>query len=386
MKYIPYGRQDVTENDINEVTKVLRSDFLTQGPKVEEFEKNVAYEVDAKFGVAVNSATSALHLACIALGLGEGDQLWTSPTTFVASANCGLYCGATVDFVDIDIETGLMCVKELAKKLEKAKRESKLPKIVVPVHLSGASCNMKSIKKLAEEYDFHIIEDASHAIGGRYEENPVGNCKYSDVTIFSFHPVKIITTGEGGMAMTNSVALADRMKLLRSHGITKNFNDFERKDMGAWHYEQQELGYNYRMNDIEAALGISQMKRLEKIVRTRNEQRSLYIEKLEGSNIKLLKVPSNTYSSVHLVVARLINTTETEHKEIFQKLRDSGIGVQLHYAPVHLQPHYKRYGFKAGDFKNAEEYARTALSIPVYPGLTKDDQDYICKKIKEVTN
>ena len=255
MKYIPYGRQDVTEDDINEVTKVLKSNFLTQGPKVEEFEKNVAYEVDAKFGVAVNSATSALHLACIALGLSEGDQLWTSPTTFVASANCGLYCGATIDFIDIDIETGLMCVKELEKKLEKAKRESKLPKIVVPVHLSGTSCNMKAIKRLAEEYNFHIIEDASHAIGGKYEENPVGNCKYSDITIFSFHPVKIITTGEGGMAMTNSMELAERMKLLRSHGITKNFNDFERKDMGTWHYEQQALGYNYRMNDIEAALG-----------------------------------------------------------------------------------------------------------------------------------
>ena len=386
MKYIPDGRQDVTEDDINEVTKVLKSNFLTQGPKVEEFENKVAEEVKAKYGVAVNSATSALHIACVALGLSEGDQLWTSPTTFVASANCGLYCGATIDFIDIDIETGLMCVKELEKKLEKAKRESKLPKIVVPVHLSGTSCNMKAIKRLAEEYNFHIIEDASHAIGGKYEENPVGNCKYSDITIFSFHPVKIITTGEGGMAMTNSMELAERMKLLRSHGITKNFNDFERKDMGTWHYEQQALGYNYRMNDIEAALGISQMKRLANIVKTRNEQRALYIKKLENFNIKLLKVPSNTYSSVHLVVARLIKATELEHKEIFQKLRDSGIGVQLHYAPVHLQPYYKKAGFKAGQFKNAEEYARTALSIPVYPGLTNEQQEYVCNKLKEITN
>ena len=386
MEYIPYGRQEVTENDIDEVTKVLRSNFLTQGPKVEEFEKEVADEVDAQYGIAVNSATSALHLACGAIGLGEGDRLWTSPTTFVASANCGLYCGATVDFVDIELDTGLMCIKELERKLEKAKEESKLPKIVVPVHLSGTSCNMRAIKKLADKYKFNIIEDASHAIGGSYEEEPVGNCKYSDVTIFSFHPVKIITTGEGGMAMTNSTALADKMKLLRSHGITKNLNNFERKNVGEWHYEQQELGYNYRMNDIEAALGVSQIKRLKSIVKTRNKQREIYIKKLDDCNIEILKVPENTYSSVHLVVARLTKTTEERHKEIFKELRDSGIGVQLHYAPVHLQPYYKRMGFKAGQFKNAEEYARTALSIPVYPGLTDEEQEYVCNKLKEVTN
>ena len=386
MKYIPYGRQDVTEDDINEVTKVLRSDYLTQGPRVEEFENKVANEVDAKYGVAVNSATSALHLACVALGLGEGDQLWTSPTTFVASANCGLYCGATVDFVDIDIETGLMCVKELENKLKKAKKESRLPKIVIPVHLSGASCDMKRIKKLADKYNFNIIEDASHAIGGKYEEEPIGNCKYSDVTVFSFHPVKIITTGEGGMAMTNSVELAEKIKSLRSHGITKNFEDFIRKDMGEWHYEQQDLGYNYRMNDIEAALGISQIKRLRDIVETRNKQREIYIEKLKCCKIEILKVPSNTYSSVHLVVARLKDATETRHKDIFKALRSAGIGVQLHYAPVHLQPYYRKAGFKTGQFKNAEEYAKTALSIPVYPGLTKKEQDYVCEKLKEVTN
>ena len=251
MNYIPYGRQEITEDDIKEVTKVLRSDFLTQGPKVAEFEKRVAEEVDARCGVAVNSATSALHLACLALGLGEGDHLWTSPTTFVAF-NCGLYCGATIDFVDINKNTGLMCVKELELKLEKAKKESRLPKIVIPVHLCGASCDMKAIKKLSQKYDFCIIEDASHAIGGTYENKPVGCCKYSDITIFSFHPVKIITTGEGGMAVTNSEKLADEMRLLRSHGITKEERNFQNKNMGLWHYEQKELGYNYRMNDIEA--------------------------------------------------------------------------------------------------------------------------------------
>ena len=386
MNYIPYGRQEITEDDIKEVTKVLRSDFLTQGPKVAEFEKRVAEEVDARCGVAVNSATSALHLACLALGLGEGDHLWTSPTTFVASANCGLYCGATIDFVDIDKKTGLMCVKELELKLEKAKKESKLPKIVIPVHLCGASCDMKAIKKLAKRYDFCIIEDASHAIGGTYENKPVGCCKYSDITIFSFHPVKIITTGEGGMAVTNSEKLADEMRLLRSHGITKEERNFQNKNMGLWHYEQKELGYNYRMNDIEAALGISQLKRLKEVVEIRNQQLSLYQNKLKDCRVELLEVPENAYSSVHLVVARLTKSTEEEHREIFKKLRSLGIGVQLHYAPVHLQPYYRKAGFQEGQFKNAEEYAKTAMSIPVYPGLTNQEQDYVCEKLKEVTN
>ena len=386
MNYIPYGRQEITEDDIKEVTKVLRSDFLTQGPKVAEFEKRVAEEVDARCGVAVNSATSALHLACLALGLGEGDHLWTSPTTFVASANCGLYCGATIDFVDINKNTGLMCVKELELKLERAKKESKLPKIVIPVHLCGASCDMKAIKKLAQKYDFYIIEDASHAIGGTYENKPVGCCKYSDITIFSFHPVKIITTGEGGMAVTNSEKLADEMRLLRSHGITKEERNFQNKNMGLWHYEQKELGYNYRMNDIEAALGISQLKRLKKVVEIRNQQLSLYQNKLKDCRVELLEVPEKAYSSVHLVVARLTKSTEEEHREIFKKLRSLGIGVQLHYAPVHLQPYYRKAGFQEGQFKNAEEYAKTAMSIPVYPGLTNQEQDYVCEKLKEVTN
>lgn len=386
MNYIPYGRQDVTENDIEEVVKVLRSNFLTQGPKVEEFEKRVSEEVEAICGVAVNSATSALHLACLALGLGRGDRLWTSPTTFVASANCGIYCGATIDFVDIERETGLMSVKQLEIKLEKAKKESKLPKIVVPVHLSGASCDMRTIKKLSKKYNFYVIEDASHAIGGSYEKRPVGCCKYSDITVFSFHPVKIITTGEGGMAMTNSVVLAEKMRLLRSHGITKNTIDFQSKNRGPWYYEQKELGYNYRMNDIEAALGISQIKRLKRVVETRNEQRKIYLERLRDSNIELLTIPSNTYSSVHLVIARLIKSTEEEHKHIFKQLRNSGIGVQLHYEPVHLQPYYRKEGFKEGQFKNAEEYAKTAFSIPVYPGLTNEEQEFVCKKIKEVTS
>ena len=383
MEHIPYGRQKVEQDDIDEVTKVLKSNFLTQGPKIEEFEAKISDLVQAENGVAVNSATSALHIGCLALGLGKGEYLWTSPTTFVASANCGIYCGAKVDFVDIEKNTGLMCTKQLEKKLKIAEKESKLPKIVIPVHLCGTSCDMKRIKELSKQYGFKIIEDASHAIGGSYKGKPVGSCEYSDVTVFSFHPVKIITTGEGGMAMTNSKKLAKKMKLLRSHGITKDKDEFREKVSGPWHYEQQLLGFNYRMNDIEAALGISQANRIKEIVEERNKIRKYYIHRLSKCDLEILEVPANTISSVHLVVARLKNKSPDEHRKIFETLRNAGIGVQLHYSPVHLQPYYRDLGFKKGQYKNAEEYGETAISLPVYPGLKDLELSYICEKICE---
>ena len=383
MNYIPYGRQEITSTDIDEVINVLKSDYLTQGPKVGELEAEIADEVCAKYGIAVNSATSALHIACLALGLGQEDYLWTSPTTFVASANCGLYCGAEIDFVDIESKTGLMSIEKLKEKLNKAEKELKLPKVIIPVHLCGTSCDMKAIKQLSKRYGFKIIEDASHAIGGEYKGIPVGSCKYSDITVFSFHPVKIITTGEGGMAMTNSSNLAEKMKLFRSHGIVKDESCFKQVSPGPWHYEQQQIGFNYRMNDIQASLGISQVKRLKNIVKARNIQRTKYIEKLRNCPLNILDVPDNVNSSVHLVVARLRESSKEKHKRIFMELRNAGIGVQLHYSPVHLQPYYRNLGYEEGQYKESEEYAKSAFSIPTFPGLTDEEHDYVCRKIIE---
>ena len=367
--FLPYGRQVVTEDDIEAVLRVLRGPFLTQGPAVPAFEKVVSTKVRANHGVACNSATSALHIACLSMGLSKGDILWTTPISFVASANCGLYCGADVDFVDIDKKTGLMCTKALKKKLEEAEKYGRLPKVVIPVHLCGTSCDMKRIAELGRRYNFKIIEDASHAIGGKYLNEPVGNCKYSEITIFSFHPVKIITTIEGGMAVTNDAKLAHKMKLLRSHGITKNFADFDYKSEGLWHYEQQTLGFNYRMSDVSAALGTSQMKRLDQIIEERQKIRREYKAILNNRNIKLLEIPKNTDSSLHLVVAILAHTDTEKHKRIFKNMRESNIGVQLHYSPIHLQPYFRKKGFNRGYMKNAEEYAQKAISLPIYPGL-----------------
>lgn len=371
---LPYGRQTITEDDIAAVVEVLRSPFLTQGPAVSTFEAAVATEVGARYGIAVNSATSALHIACLALGLGPGDRLWTSPITFVASANCGRYCGAEVDFVDIQPRTGLMSVEALAVKLELAERQGRLPKVVVPVHLAGSSCNMAAIGELAERYGFAVLEDASHAIGGRYRGEPVGNCRYSDITVFSFHPVKIITTGEGGLATTNDPHLAQRMGELRSHGIVREIERFEQPPAGPWAYEQQDLGFNYRITDIQAALGLSQLQRLAEIVAERNRQLQRYRELLAGLPVELLDVPKDVLSSVHLAVIRLQQTTAEQHRQVFAGLRAAGIGVQLHYSPVHLQPYYRRLGFREGDFPMAEAYATSALSLPLFPGLTLDDQ------------
>jgi len=377
--YIPYGLQSISEADIAAVVQVMRSPFLTQGPAVPAFEQAVAAKVGAVYGVATNSATSALHIACLALGLGPGDRLWTSPITFVASANCGRYCGATVDFVDIDPATALMSVMALEQKLQQAERNGTLPKVVIPVHLAGSSCDMAAIGALAKRYGFAVLEDASHAIGGRYRGEPVGNCCHSAITVFSFHPVKIITTGEGGLATTNDSVLAQGMVELRSHGITKDSERFEQPAHGPWVYEQQQLGFNYRMTDIQAALGLSQLQRLNEIVAERNRQLQRYRVLLVDLQVQLLDVPVDVLSSVHLAVIRLQQVTAEQHRNVFEDMRAAGIGVQLHYSPVHLQPYYRKFGFGEGQFPESEAYANNAISLPIYPGLQAEDQERIAK-------
>jgi len=371
--FLPYGRQTITEADIASVAKVLRSPCLTQGPAVPAFEEALAQRVGARHGIAVNSATSALHIACLALQLGPGDRLWTTPITFVASANCGRYCGAEVDFVDIDPSTGLISLEALERKLQQADREGRLPKVLVPVHLCGTSCAMEPIASLARQYGVAVLEDASHAIGGRYQDQPVGDCRYSAITVFSFHPVKIITTGEGGLATTNAPQLAQRMADLRSHGITKDEERFERPAPGPWSYEQQDLGFNYRMTDLQAALGLSQLQRLEAIVAERQRLLEQYRRLLAGLPLRLLEIPHDVHSALHLAVIRLDNTSPVHYRQVFDGLRAAGIGVQLHYTPVHLQPYYRRLGFQEGDFPEAEAYATNAISLPLYPGLQDHD-------------
>lgn len=380
--FIPYGRQTITEADIAAVESVLRSPFLTQGPVVPAFEQAVAAKVDASYGVVVNSATSALHIACLALGLGPGDRLWTSPITFVASANCGRYCGAEVDFVDIEPDTGLMSVAVLEAKLTQAEREGKLPKVVVPVHLTGSSCDMAAIGSMAERYGFAVLEDASHAIGGRYRGEPVGNCRHSAITVFSFHPVKIITTGEGGLATTNDPVLAQRMEELRSHGIVREPERFKQPAAGPWVYEQQQLGFNYRITDLQAALGLSQLKRLDEIVADRNRQLQHYQELLADLPLQMLEVPKDVLSSVHLAVIRLQQVTTEQHRRIFERLRGAGIGVQLHYSPVHLQPYYRALGGAEGQAPESESYGQSAISLPIFPGLTIADQNRVVNELQ----
>lgn len=381
--FLPYGRQTISEADIEAVVAVLRSPFLTQGPAVPAFEQAVAAKVGAAYGVATNSATSALHIACLALGLGPGDRLWTSPITFVASANCGRYCGADLDFVDIHPATGLICTTALANKLKLAEANGTLPKVVVPVHLAGSSCNMEVIGQLAELYGFAVLEDASHAIGGSYQGEPVGNCRYSAISVFSFHPVKIITTGEGGLATTNDPLLAQRMAELRSHGITKDPSRFEQPAPGPWSYEQQQLGFNYRITDIQAALGLSQLQRLDEMVAERNRQLQRYRGLLADLDlpVQLLEVPEDVLSSVHLAVIRLDQVSAQEHRQVFEGLRAAGICVQLHYSPVHLQPYYRAMAFMEGEFPEAEAYASNAISLPLYPGLHAADQQRVVNTI-----
>lgn len=375
---IPYGKQDINQSDIDAVIDVLKSDFLTQGPQVPLFEKAVADYCGANHAVAVNSATSALHIACLALELGEGDWLWTTPNTFVASANCGLYTGASVDFVDIDPRTYNLCANALEEKLIQAKQAGKLPKIVIPVHFAGQSCDMKRIHELGKQYGFNIIEDASHAIGGKYLNKPIGNCAYSDITVFSFHPVKIITTAEGGMATTNDPQLASHMDRLRSHGITRDTELMEGDVHGSWYYQQIELGYNYRMTDIQAALGISQLERIDSYINRRHQIKKRYDQMLENMPVTTPWQHSDTFSALHLYPIQ-INPDEVglNRMQVFNILREAGIGVNVHYIPVHTQPYYKKLGFKQGDFPVAEDYYKNAISLPMYPTLTESQQEHV---------
>lgn len=382
---IPYGRQDITQADIDAVVAVLRSDHLTQGPQVPLFEQAVASHVGAKHCLAVNSATSALHIACMALGLGPDDWLWTSPVTFVASANCALYCGAQVDFVDIDPRTYNLCPQALERKLKVAQQQGKLPKVVVPVHLCGQPCDMAAIHALSLQYGFKIIEDASHAIGGRYQGEFIGNGRFSDITVFSFHPVKIITTAEGGMAMTNSDELAHKMALLRSHGITRDPAHMTHKPDGPWYYQQIDLGYNYRMTELQAALGLSQMTRLDDYVARRHALARRYDTLLADLPITLPWQHPDSYSGLHLYVVRLqLDKLTQTHRQVFEALRAQGIGVNLHYIPVHTQPHYQRMGFKSADFPESQNYYAQAISLPMYQTLTEEQQDRVVAVLKSV--
>jgi UDP-4-amino-4,6-dideoxy-N-acetyl-beta-L-altrosamine transaminase len=381
---IPYGKQDINQDDIDTVVSILTSDFLTQGPQVTLFEDVLKIKCDSKYAVATNSATSALHIACLALDFKKDDILWTSPISFVASSNCALYCGGKVDFVDIDPSTFNMCANELEKKLEHAALNNCLPKIVVPVHLCGNSCDMEKIYELSIKYQFKIIEDASHAVGGSYKGFKIGSSKYSDITIFSFHPVKIITSGEGGMALTNNKILASKMSLLRTHGITRSSSEMDKTEEGSWYYEQQSLGYNYRITDIQAALGASQAKRLDEFVSKRNEISKRYINRLSNLDLNFQYVSKDSYSAYHLFVISLKNKDDIYNKKkIFESLRSHGIGVNLHYIPIYHHPFYKKMGFNKADFTNSENYYKSAISIPLFPGLSIESQDFVVKKIYE---
>ncbi|TYT74802.1 UDP-4-amino-4,6-dideoxy-N-acetyl-beta-L-altrosamine transaminase [Desulfobotulus mexicanus] len=382
---IPYGRQNISEKDIHAVLEVLHSDYLTQGPKVPEFEKKMTAFCGASHAVAVNSATSALHLACLALGLGPGDTLWTSPITFVASANCALYCGASVDFVDIDPKTWNLCPIKLEEKLHQAEKQNRLPKIVVPVHLCGQPCDMEAIHRLSLKYGFSIIEDAAHATGASCKKETVGNCRYSDITIFSFHPVKIITTAEGGMAMTNQKDLAEKMALLRSHGITRDENAMTQPPDGPWYYQQIDLGFNYRMTEIQAALGISQMDRLQEFIKKRQQLSQRYSQLLKDLPLTLPFCLPDYDSAWHLYIIRLQkNQISKSHREIFEALRTEGIGVNLHYIPVHTQPYYRAMGFREGQFPEAENYYKEAISLPLFPDLQEADQNRVIDALNRV--
>lgn len=376
---IPYGRQSINQDDIDAVVDVLRSDFLTQGKQVPHFETLVAQYCGVAHAVATNSATSALHVACMALGVGPGDWVWTTPNTFVASANCALYCGARIDFVDIDPLTCNMSAARLAEKLVLAKTQGKLPKVVIPVHLCGQSCDMATIDTLAREYGLRVIEDASHAIGSNYRGEPVGSCRYSDITVFSFHPVKIITTAEGGMATTNNAILSERMRRHRSHGITSDQDQMlPRPGDEIWNYQQIYLGYNYRMTDIQAALGVSQMKRLDAFVVRRREIAAVYDAAFEHLPIVLPKQHPDALSCYHLYPVRIREgLTARTQRQVYDALWQADIAVNLHYIPVYRQPYFEAMGFPAGYCPEAEKFHRETISLPVFPGLTPEQQDHV---------
>lgn len=381
MTFIPYGRQDISDEDIQAVTDVLRSDFLTQGPCVPQFEQAITDYVGVSHAVAVNSATSALHIACLALGLTKGDWLWTSPNTFVASANCARYCDASVSFVDIDPATYNMSVQALEAKLIQAEAEGRLPKIVVPVAFAGQSCEMEDIHRLAQKYGFHIIEDASHAIGGSYQGEKIGCSRYADITILSFHPVKIITTAEGGMALTNRADLAEKLQSFRSHGITRDAERMTHEADGGWYYQQIELGLNYRMTELQAALGVSQLKRIDGFVSRRHQLAKRYATAFEGVPITLPVQSASGYSGLHLYP--ILVQDPLQRKGLFDHLRGKNIGVNVHYIPVHTQPYYQALGHKPGDYPHAEAYYARAISIPMYSTLSDDEQDYVVRCIRE---
>ncbi|WYL98029.2 MAG: UDP-4-amino-4,6-dideoxy-N-acetyl-beta-L-altrosamine transaminase [Gloeotrichia echinulata IR180] len=383
--FIPYGRQHINQQDIDEVIAVLRSDWLTQGPAIERFEQAIANYCGVKYAVAVSSATAALHISCLASGLTQGDSLWTSPNTFVASANCGLYCGAKIDFVDIDPQTYNLSIDELERKLSWAEQQGCLPKILVPVHLAGQSCDMARIAALSQRYGFRVIEDASHSIGGSYQQQPIGSCQFSDMTVFSFHPVKIITSGEGGMVLTNQEDLYEKLIRLRTHGITRNVNLMQGESHGPWYYQQLELGFNYRITDIQAALGLSQLQRLDEFIERRRFLANCYNQCLEDLPLTLPWQHPDTDSSWHLYIIRLkLDQIDKTHRQIFTELRQAGIGVNLHYIPVHLQPYYQKLGFESGDYPHAESYYCQAISLPIHYGLTEEDQDRIVTSLKEI--
>jgi UDP-4-amino-4,6-dideoxy-N-acetyl-beta-L-altrosamine transaminase len=378
---IPYGRQSIAETDIAAVIDILRSDYLTQGPCVPQFEKSLCELTGARHAVAMNSATSALHIACLALGVQPGDMVWTSPVTFVASANCALYCGASIDFVDIDAKTWTMSPSALAEKIDAYRRQGRaLPKVVIPVHLSGQSADMQAIRTITAPYGIRIIEDASHAIGAHTQAGKVGNCALSDVTVFSFHPVKIITTGEGGAALTNDTNTSRRMELLRSHGITRNPEDMLQRIDGPWYYEQIALGYNYRMTDIAAALGVSQIERIYSFIERRNTIAARYEELFKGSAAAMQAIPVGNSSARHLFIIRV---SASLHQSVFTSLRNAGIGVNLHYIPIYRQPYFRKMGFSRTNFPEAERYYSEAISLPIYPDLTKSQQDRVCAMVHE---
>ncbi len=380
---IPYGRQDISDADIQAVVDVLRSDYLTQGPVVPAFEHAVAKYCGVGYAIAVNSATSALHVSCLALGVGVGDIVWTSPITFVASANCALYCGAAVDFVDIDPQTYNMSVSALEDKLIKAEQDGKLPKVVIPVHLAGQSCDMAAISALGKKYGFKIIEDASHAIGAKYQGKPVGDCRYSSITVFSFHPVKIITTGEGGMAVTNDQQIALQLARLRSHGITRLHHEMTKESEGPWYYQQIELGFNYRMTDIQAALGLSQLQRLDEFVSKRHAIADRYANLLENSPFTQPWQMPEAYSALHLYILRVKkNGVEFSQKALFERLRSHGVLVNLHYIPVYRHPYYQSMGFDPAAYPEAEAYYSEAITIPIYPAMTEEQQDEVVMRLQ----
>jgi len=378
---IPYGRQQIDAADIAAVVDTLQSDFLTQGPKVPAFEQAVAHRCQARFAVAMNSATSALHLACLALGVGPGDRVWTSPISFVASANCALYCGADIDFVDVDPGTGLMAPAALALKLQQAALNGTLPKVLIPVHLAGHSCDMQQIAALCQPYQIRIIEDASHAIGASYQNHPVGSCQYSDITVFSFHPVKIITSAEGGMALCNDPALDRQLRSLRSHGITRDEADMTEPSHGPWYYQQTALGFNYRMTDLQAALGLSQLDRLPQFIHQRIQATEYYQQLLRGLPLHLPAPAFDGESAWHLYIVRL--QQPAGRLQVFQQLRAAGIGVNVHYIPIHTQPYYQQLGFRCGQFPQAEHFYSQIISLPLFAGISAAQQQQVADALRQ---